>query len=951
MARLFYMSLSGVGAWDATLREASAQLRPYRDYLQTALASAERNKPVLAWRPAEPGEQRTFQARLQERYARRALSTQQARKRRDRHAPTAPTGIWLVLEPPPWRPEEPNDTFDAFFDTRETFDAPGCAKTHQFDIRAHDREGRALLVDRLPSPLIPEPEEEAQEQRPPTATHPRGPLLWLRPHTHPLLCQHQAVRELNDRPAPRLAPLSRLLSTRAQWGTVQSMDIREDEWTFLRAEQPGQPLRDGTEEQRRFVSIARGTPDFAILEGPPGSGKSTAICELIVQLTRLGQRVLLVASTHVAVDNVLDRLLEWQDTLAEKPLLPIRIGEEDRIRAERVIPWTYKRLLNTWRDELLDFLDSPGSEVAPAGNAARQMLREAMNRPQTQGTEPLTRLLLESANLVCGTTIGILQHPAIRATRQGEPFEPFDVMILDEASKTTFSEFLVPALHARKWIVVGDVRQLSPYVEETHLAENVRGLLPETQARAAAHAFLASQGGRNRQSALVAVHSNEEATLLADEADARNVAYVDLDSAMPQMLRKIPGAVPELLYAELVFGSPETLQSFEHRLPGDLQLSSGALPTMPSWEALRRALGTETAEEPVDWAYEVAWRLVRSHELRQSEDRQARYLKDIEALLPVTLNEEQRGRLQRALHNIRRVALPSILELLQEGFERLDGWKDDVALTAGLPREHLQTRLTSLSFQRRMHPHISAFPRERFYTQAPKAGPQTVPKFTMAIRGRVWEPPPPALPRVLLQDASSVASERDWSYSRYARHALWLDIAPEKRHRGARYRANENPAEGRKVLEELDAFVEWARGNPHRDRKGRLIPWEVALLTFYRGQETFLREALKKRPGQGGNTFHFTLGEGTVHVTLGTVDRFQGQEADLVLLSFVKSGAVGFLDSPNRLNVAITRARYQLVLVGHRTYFSAEDRCPAELLRALAASPFYGGDISWEAKR
>ena len=52
------------------------------------------------------------------------------------------------------------------------------------------------------------------------------------------------------------------------------------------------------------------TPDLAILEGPPGSGKTSTILELVLQLVRRGQRVLVCGSTHVAVDNVLERLID-----------------------------------------------------------------------------------------------------------------------------------------------------------------------------------------------------------------------------------------------------------------------------------------------------------------------------------------------------------------------------------------------------------------------------------------------------------------------------------------------------------------------------------------------------------------------------------------------------------------------------------------------------------------
>ena len=53
-------------------------------------------------------------------------------------------------------------------------------------------------------------------------------------------------------------------------------------------------------------------------------------------------------------------------------------------------------------------------------------------------------------------------------------------------------------------------------------------------------------------------------------------------------------------------------------------------------------------------------------------------------------------------------------------------------------------------------------------------------------------------------------------------------------------------------------------------------------------------------------------------VELCTVDRFQGHEADLVLISFANRRPTSFLESPNRLNVALTRARYQRVAIGDR---------------------------------
>ena len=56
-------------------------------------------------------------------------------------------------------------------------------------------------------------------------------------------------------------------------------------------------------------------------------------------------------------------------------------------------------------------------------------------------------------------------------------------------------------------------------------------------------------------------------------------------------------------------------------------------------------------------------------------------------------------------------------------------------------------------------------------------------------------------------------------------------------------------------------------------------------------------------------------------VTVDTVERFQGGERDIMILSFVRSKASGFVFDERRFNVAITRARRKLVLVAHPSLF------------------------------
>nr|WP_153868165.1 MULTISPECIES: AAA domain-containing protein [Myxococcaceae] len=93
-----------------------------------------------------------------------------------------------------------------------------------------------------------------------------------------------------------------------------------------------------------------------------------------------------------------------------------------------------------------------------------------------------------------------------------------------------------------------------------------------------------------------------------------------------------------------------------------------------------------------------------------------------------------------------------------------------------------------------------------------------------------------------------------------------------------------------------------------------LSPRELAVITPYRAQAQRLREQVAQ------------LGEGAQEVEVDTVDAFQGREKDAVLVSLVRSNpdqSLGFLTDLRRVNVALTRPRRHLFLVGDSATLSA----------------------------
>jgi superfamily I DNA and/or RNA helicase len=85
---------------------------------------------------------------------------------------------------------------------------------------------------------------------------------------------------------------------------------------------------------------------------------------------------------------------------------------------------------------------------------------------------------------------------------------------------------------------------------------------------------------------------------------------------------------------------------------------------------------------------------------------------------------------------------------------------------------------------------------------------------------------------------------------------------------------------------------------------------DVGIISPYRAQVQYLRHLIKKQP-------FFKPFRSLISVN--TVDGFQGQERDVILISLVRSneeGQIGFLRDLRRMNVAITRARMKLIILG-----------------------------------
>ena len=114
-----------------------------------------------------------------------------------------------------------------------------------------------------------------------------------------------------------------------------------------------------------------------------------------------------------------------------------------------------------------------------------------------------------------------------------------------------------------------------------------------------------------------------------------------------------------------------------------------------------------------------------------------------------------------------------------------------------------------------------------------------------------------------------------------------------------------NKAEARLTLKQLQTYI--TRIGKHRILEERI---DFGVISPYKAQVQYLRQLIRR--DAFFKPFHHLI-------AVNTVDGFQGQERDVIVISLVRAndeGQIGFLSDLRRMNVAITRARMKLIILG-----------------------------------
>lgn len=236
----------------------------------------------------------------------------------------------------------------------------------------------------------------------------------------------------------------------------------------------GETLDSGlNESQRAAVRFALAAKDVAVLHGPPGTGKTTTVVEIIRQEVRRGGRVLVCAPSNMGVDNVLERLLASGENA-------VRLGHPARV-------------LPALREHTLDLLVERHDDARLARKIAKEafvLFRKAGKwtraKPERGAKQSLRQegraLLADARRFEAQAIESILNRASILcATMTGLDAEMigkrrFDLLVIDEACQSTEPACWIPLAHVDRIVLAGDHRQLPPTVVSADAARRGFGV-------------------------------------------------------------------------------------------------------------------------------------------------------------------------------------------------------------------------------------------------------------------------------------------------------------------------------------------------------------------------------------------------------------------------------------------------------------------------------------------
>jgi ATP-dependent RNA/DNA helicase IGHMBP2 len=210
--------------------------------------------------------------------------------------------------------------------------------------------------------------------------------------------------------------------------------------------------------------------DAAVIHGPPGTGKTTTIVEIVKTLVEKGERVLVCASSNAAVDVLTERI-------ANRGIPVVRLGNPSKITEQNLQYCLDRQVTSHPQFGLVKELKKRAEEFFRMANKYKRnfdreereqrkaILKEARNlRGQADDQLQFLQQNVLVKNQVVTCTPVVSMHREIGK-------EKFDTLIFDEAGQTLEPMCWIPMQKVKKVILAGDHLQLPPTVKSEDAAK------------------------------------------------------------------------------------------------------------------------------------------------------------------------------------------------------------------------------------------------------------------------------------------------------------------------------------------------------------------------------------------------------------------------------------------------------------------------------------------------
>ncbi|KAK4152435.1 DNA-binding protein smubp-2 [Chaetomidium leptoderma] len=216
------------------------------------------------------------------------------------------------------------------------------------------------------------------------------------------------------------------------------------------------------DSQKEAVRFALASSEIALIHGPPGTGKTHTLIELILQLLKRNLRILVCGPSNISVDNIVERLAPHKVPL-------IRLGHPARLLPS---------VLNHSLDVLTRTSEAGAivKDVRAEMEAKQASIRKTRNGRERRAIYADLKVLRKEyrererrcvSSLVAGSKVVLATlHGAGGFQLRGEKF---DVVIIDEASQALEAQCWVPLLAANKAVCAGDHLQLPPTIKSLNM--------------------------------------------------------------------------------------------------------------------------------------------------------------------------------------------------------------------------------------------------------------------------------------------------------------------------------------------------------------------------------------------------------------------------------------------------------------------------------------------------